>query len=35
MYILQIHTFTVTLLPAVDSVKGGGVGGMTEILLEI
>lgn len=35
MCILQICTFTVRLLPDVDSVKGGGVGGTTEILLEI
>lgn len=35
IYILQIHTFTITLVPAGDSVKGGGVGGTTEILLEI
>lgn len=32
---MQIHTFPITLAPAADSVKGGGVGGTTEILLEI
>lgn len=35
MYILQIHTLPITLVPVGDSVKGGGVGGTTEILLEI
>lgn len=34
-YISHLCTFTFALLPAEDSVKGGGVGGTTEILLEM